>query len=121
MRAYVEIEVSGLRASAAVEAVVDTGFDGGLSLPVDIAVPLGLELAGTEWAEYADGRVERELWFRGSVQFLDETQTVRISLTESEEALAGMALLRVCTLFIDCDTGEVRIERKQDSSNVPPA
>ena len=121
MRAYVEIEVSGLRASATVEAVVDTGFDGAVCLPLDIAVPLGLELAGTEWAEYADGRIERELWFRGTVQFLGETQTVRISLTESEEALAGMALLKGCTLFIDCDTGNVRIERKQDSPNVPSA
>ncbi len=42
-------------------------------------------------------------------------------LTESEEALVGMALLTGCTLFIDCDTGDVRIERKQDSPNVSPA
>lgn len=112
MKVLVEIEVVGLRASTPVEAVIDTGFDGELSLPLDIAVPLGLELAGTEWVEYADGRVERELWFWGAVSFLGETKQVRISLTDSEDALIGMALLTGCTLFIDCDTGEVRIERK---------
>lgn len=117
MRAYADIQVVGLRGAQTVTAVVDTGFDGELCLPMEIAVGLGLELVGAEFVEYADGRIERELLFRGTVQFLGETKTIRIALTESQETLLGMALLRGCTLFIDCDTGDVRIERKHASDD----
>jgi clan AA aspartic protease len=117
MRAYADIQAVGLRGAQTVTAVVDTGFDGELCLPIEIAVGLGLELVGTEFVEYADGRIERELLFRGSVQFLGETKTIRIALTESEDALLGMALLKGRTLLIDCDTGGVRIERKPASAD----
>jgi len=50
-------------------AVVDTGFDGAVCLPVSIAVNLGLELVGREFVEYADGRVVRELLFGARCSF----------------------------------------------------
>jgi hypothetical protein len=59
---------------------------------VEIAVRLGLELAGSQWVQYADGRIERELVFRGRVAFLDEEREVDIHITEAPETLsAGVA------------------------------
>lgn len=112
MGAIVSITVSGARTSACLEALVDTGFNGDLCLPLETAVVLGLELRGYHNVQYADGRVEEELRFRGEVQLLGHTQRANIMLTKSDEALLGMGLLKGHTLFIDCDTDEVRIERK---------
>lgn len=106
------IEVAGARRSIHLSALIDTGFDGYLCLPIGIAVSLGLELVAQGTVEYADGRTELELEFSGQVTLLAETRTVRITLTRSDEALVGTDLLRGCTLFIDFDTGEYRLQRK---------
>ena len=50
----------------AVDAVIDTGFDGYLCLPVQLAIQLGLELSGSIKVELADGSIKRETglqWF----------------------------------------------------------
>lgn len=77
MAAYVTIEVIGRRRSEELEAVVDTGFDGDVCLPIDIAIILGLELSGSEFVEYADGRVAHELLFDGEVRFLGRRLSVK--------------------------------------------
>ena len=39
-----DLEIMGSRASMAIAAIIDTGFDGYVCLPTSIAVQLGLEL-----------------------------------------------------------------------------
>ncbi len=112
MTPYVDIEVVGARTSVTVTALLDTGFDGQVCVPTDVAVTLGLELISRQWVEYADGRRERELVFAGEVRFLGEVRPVEITLTESDEALIGTELLADCTLFVDFTTGDIRIEKK---------
>ena len=113
MAAYMEIAIWGRqRRMERLRAVVDTGFDGAVCLPVSIAVNLGLELVGREFVEYADGRVVRELLFRGKVQFLGEVREVNISLTNADEALVGLEMLRGYRMLLDGDTHEVTFERK---------
>lgn len=53
--AVLPLVVTGLRAQARVDAVIDTGFSGDLCLPIEIAIQLGLELCGIELYELADG------------------------------------------------------------------
>lgn len=89
----IDIQVIGAGCSVALTALLDTGFNGEVCLPTDIAVSLGLELVARRWVEYADGRQERELVFIGDVRFLDEVRSVEIVLTEGEEALIGTGLL----------------------------
>jgi predicted aspartyl protease len=62
----VDIEVIGMRRTVTVTALLDTGFDGDVCLPITLAVSLGLELVAQGWVEYADGRRERELAFAGT-------------------------------------------------------
>ncbi|MCS7191800.1 MAG: hypothetical protein NZ937_02300 [Armatimonadetes bacterium] len=113
MAAYAEIEVIGLRLSEKLTAIIDTGFDGAICLPISIAVTLGLELVGWEFVQYADGRIARELLFRGTVQFQDSIFEVNISLTESNEALIGLEMLRGYKMVLDGDTHQVQFRRKQ--------
>ena len=91
---------------------MDTGFDGAVCLPVSSAVNLGMEHVGREFVECADGRVVRELLFGARCSFLGEVREVNISLTNADEALVGLELLRGYRMLLDGDTHEVTFERK---------
>ncbi|MEM2128018.1 MAG: hypothetical protein QXH67_07345, partial [Candidatus Bathyarchaeia archaeon] len=54
-RPRLSINVIGGRAEAKLDALIDTGFDGSLCIPVGIAVQLGLDLTGVTYVELADG------------------------------------------------------------------
>jgi predicted aspartyl protease len=88
----IELLVKGKRQSGKLEAVLDTGFDGFLNLPITMAVALGLELTGLVPVEYADGRTNRELVFAVEVNLNGMTRTVPATLTAGSEALAGTSL-----------------------------
>jgi len=98
------------------EAIVDTGFDGEICVPLDVGVTLGLELTGVRLVEYADGSQKRDLVFAGKARFLKRKRKVDISLTNGDEALIGTGLLAGCRLSVDFDTGNVRLKRKPAGS-----
>lgn len=106
-----DIAVGGLKGSAKLRAVIDTGFDGYLCLPVEVAENLGLELVGRMPTILADGSEKEELVFAGWVEFLEKRQTVVISVT-TDEALIGTSLLADCNLAIDFAAGTVNLSRK---------
>jgi len=107
-----QIEVSGRRQSVVVEAIIDTGFDGELSLPKEIAITLGLKLIGFDEFELADGSEIRELQFKGRARLAGKTRTVRILVSDSQDTLIGTQLLKDCQLTVDFSTNKVRIVRK---------
>ena len=72
---------------------MDTGFDGHLSLPIAIAVPLGLELVGVERVRYADGRVSQELVFTITIDLDGKEAVIPATLTGGSVALIGTSLL----------------------------
>jgi len=90
----VRLTVKGSRKSIPVAPVVDTGFDGDLCLPVEIAIQLGLELFGRSLVELADGSKRRELSFLGSVVWKNQERPVEIFVTDSEEPLLGSGLMQ---------------------------
>jgi len=100
----IPIRVRGLRGVVDLEAVIDTGFNGALCLPVGVAVSLGLVLVDLRLTELADGRIQPELVFEGWVQMGEATeQTVDILVTYGEDALLGMALLSLIGASISAD------------------
>ena len=107
----IEVEVGGRKETTNVLTLVDSGFDGELCLPIEVAIPLGLELSGIQTIELADGSVKRELVFVGSVRWEGRPRSVRISLTTSEKAIIGRELVLNRKLIIDFRSGEVKIER----------
>jgi len=83
-------------------AIVDTGFDGDLCIPVPIAISLGLQLKATKFVEFADGRVEEEFVCRGTVTMGNlPPRDVDVELTFSDQTLIGSGLFQGLKLEID--------------------
>lgn len=93
-RGRLRLRVRGLFGSAEIDAFVDTGFNGGILLPISIAVPLGLVLVGTVRTQLADGSETEDFVFHGWAQIaeLPEMPT-EVIVTLSGEPLIGMELL----------------------------
>ncbi len=89
----VRITVAGLHKEIAVDAVIDTGFDGDLCLPIQMGIELGLELKDLTMVELADGTIKKELVFAGVAQLGKRRKDVNILLTESDDVLLGTNML----------------------------
>lgn len=105
----VSLTVKGLRRSFRIDPVVDSGFDGQLCLPNELAIQLGLELKGKTYVELADGSRKFELSFQGSVIWQGREQVAKIFLTDSEDALLGSDLMQGQKLCIDYTNREVAL------------
>ena len=103
--------LSGNRGETTVDALIDTGFDGALCVPIPVAIPLGLELYGDHYYELADGTVRHDVTFQGIVYVDEEACQIEISLTESEDALLGSELLDGYVLEIDYSNRTVEIRK----------
>lgn len=90
-------------------AVVDTGFNGYLSVPRSILVESGWEFLGFEDYELASGQIVREWVYWGTILFDRELMEAYVVATDSEDILIGTGLLRGKRLVIDFRTGEVHI------------
>jgi clan AA aspartic protease len=107
---YIEVAIIGNRGQVDTVALLDTGFDGDLSLPMEIGVALGLELWDMVETELADGTVILELTYIAYIDWEGEFKMVSVTLTRSDEALIGTRLLEGKSVNIDFRTGEVIIE-----------
>jgi predicted aspartyl protease len=94
-RPTLEIEVSNpLGWKRTVKALIDTGFDGFLSLPILEAFPIGLLLRGTMPVTLADGSTKQTLYCLGGIHFEGDYE-VGVVLIETEGTpLIGMSFLR---------------------------
>lgn len=95
-----------------IEAVIDTGFTGYLTLPADVTGSLRLPRRGSETFLLADGSEAVLPVYRGRV--LWHGREFRIPVSQADgEALVGMSLLRGSRLTVDAvPGGEVRIEER---------
>lgn len=87
-----------------VDAVVDTGYSGYLTLPPSIVVGLGLQRAGTSRAMLADGREVRFNFYGATVQWSGRTLDVQVDEADAVP-LVGMELLHGHRLQIDVRHG----------------
>jgi clan AA aspartic protease len=105
------VVVGGTRQKSSVSAVVDTGFNGDICIPIELAVTLGLDLVAMDEVQLADGTSRQQVLFAGTVELLGETRDV--SLTSSDVALVGTELLSDCRLTIDFATGDVQLTKSK--------
>jgi clan AA aspartic protease len=94
-----------------VDTVIDTGFNGFLTLPSVLITSLGLSWNATDIVTLGDG--SEALFDLYAVMIIWDGQYREIDVAESEtEPLVGMALLYGYRLQIDAiEGGIVRIER----------
>ena len=98
--------------TAAVDALVDTGFDGLLALPPDLVARLELPFGMTRSYEIGDGSMVPFDIHHVSIVWDGQSRDVAAVITTGG-ALIGMALLDGYHLFVDVvDGGEVRIEAR---------
>jgi clan AA aspartic protease len=85
------------RSRHTVPAIIDTGFNGQVSLSRRVVDELDLPLTyeGTVEAELASGMVIEEDVYSGTIRFDGQELTAEIIVTDSEDTLIGTALLRV--------------------------
>lgn len=106
-RPTLSVVLDGPSGQATLTAVVDTGFDGDLCIPVPTAISLGLQLKATKFVEFADGRVEEEFVCRGAVTMGNlPPRDVDVELTFSDGTLIGSGLFQGLKLEInyECET-----------------
>jgi len=106
-----KVTVGGVKGRVTLEAIIDTGFDGDICIPVKTATELGLELVGQDEFELADGSKKRGFIFEGFAILLGKKRVVEISLTDSEETLVGTNLRAGCKLTVDFASGKVNLTR----------
>ncbi len=93
-----------------VKAVVDTGFDGELTLPMELILRLGYARIGTVGATLADGSNVETEFFAGHVSWHGVRRAVAVLAAEGTP-LVGMELLAGSRLTVDAEPdGVVRVE-----------
>ncbi len=109
--AIVALEVEGSDGKkAAVEAAIDTGFNGFLTLPQTLIDELDLRFLGTGQAALGDGNeVEMDLYL-AALRWTEGVRNVFVLAAEGG-VLVGMLLLDGCRLILDIEEeGAVSIE-----------
>jgi clan AA aspartic protease len=109
--AIIRVLVRGAHGQEAqVEAVIDTGFTGFLTLPAQLIASLALSFAGTTRAALADGSEVAMDVFEASVLW-DNLERDVVVLAAEGVALVGMALLSGYRVTLEVEGGgSVRIE-----------
>lgn len=109
--AIINVEVSGpAEPPELIEAVIDTGYNGYLTLPSQIVTALRLAFAGHRRGTLADGSVTRLEVYLASVLWHGRQRDVLISQTAGTP-LIGMSLLEGSRLTMSVlEGGDVTIE-----------
>ena len=93
-----------------VEAIIDTGFTGYLTLPTALIRRLNLSWKGRGQALIADGSLHVFDEYIGTVLWDGQDRTVEVAAADTTH-LVGMGLLRRYSLRVDVvANGEVKIE-----------
>ena len=113
----VEVLSQAGSSSLRVEAVVDTGFTGHLTLPRATVDALGLPIIGSAESILADGSLVMEDVCLARVLWHGAERPVRV-LVANATPLLGMALMRGSELRVECvGGGEVSVERLEEPSD----
>lgn len=108
----IEIEVKGVNGvSKKVVALVDSGFNGYLTLPYLEAFPLGLILTGIQSNTLADGSQSSHLVCIGQICVDGKCINTTIDIQPANIILLGTKLLKELgkTFTLDCPNGMVEI------------
>ena len=87
--------ISSANRSVSHPAVIDTGFNGSLSLPEPLIQRLGWRWIGYESYEIATGDVVREKVFVGRVRWMQLIQEVDVVASHAKDLLIGSCDNRV--------------------------
>jgi clan AA aspartic protease len=94
-----------------IEALIDTGFNGFITLPVKLIRTLGLTWLFRQQGELADGRIETFEVYQATMIWGESPTTVEVEAVNAAP-LVGMGVLNGHSLKIDVTIGgQVAIEK----------
>lgn len=118
LEARVKLQVIGSRQTKEVEFLIDTGFNGFLSVPNQLVHELDLPLGAVQSGVTADGRLD--FFDTVAVEILWNEVSTSIRAQILNEPLIGTRLLRGHSLTAEWVPGGVfRIDRLNDDSAKP--
>jgi predicted aspartyl protease len=95
--ATLKIRVAGTSSAREYVAVIDTGFNAFVAMPIGAMIELGLKSEGAATVTLGDGSTTDNLVARGSVTVGSRTETGDILLDESStDVLVGLGLFQTC-------------------------
>jgi clan AA aspartic protease len=101
----VDLEVvTAAQAPMPIQAVVDTGFNGYLTLPASTLKAAGALSAGTRRAELGDGQIVDLELFLLKVKWLAEEREI-LAVRADAAPLLGMSMLWGCRVAFAAETG----------------
>jgi predicted aspartyl protease len=104
LEARVFLAFVGSAGRVPVEAMIDTGFNGHVTVSPELAVRLGLIDDGIIETELGDGTAVMLRKFVGIVEWHDETRAVMV-IEGGDQSLVGMSLLAGSSVTIDVRPG----------------
>lgn len=113
----IEAEIRGLYKNISYGCILDTGFSGGLLLPLITAVDVGLEKVGGGTVVLADGTIKTVPIFLCRVKIGGRINDVS-TLVMGNDVLIGMELLSKYQVCVDGGKGSVVVQ--EDGNVVAP-
>ncbi len=110
----IEIEIRGLYKNIPYGAILDTGFSGGLLLPLITAVELGLEKVGGGNVVLADGTIKTLPIFLCKVKLGDKINDVS-TIVMGNDVLIGMELIDGYQICVSSGKGAVTVEEEGEA------
>lgn len=114
----IQIEVIGPASTLRLEAVVDTGYTGALSLSLEAIQQLGLPWKTWQTMQLADDSLVPFDVFEGTVTWDDDTRTILVAQGGSTP-LIGMKLLEGYRLTVDGIVGGLVAIKRIPSDDTP--
>ena len=96
-----------------IECVIDTGFRGELVLPRSFVTTIPFTRAGRELFTLVGGEEMEAQVVLTEIIWLGQKRTVRVVISESDDALIGTQLLQGTRLVIDYVSSEVEISNAE--------
>ena len=97
------------------DVILDTGFNGELSLPVKLKEKCKLEFVSVKPYELANGDIVEEDVYLAELIINDKILVVETTLTKSEIALIGMELIRNRIAVFNLKDNTVKVDNNADT------
>lgn len=103
------------RGGAAMECILDTGFDGGLMLPRGFVSQIQIAMIGELTFEMVGGaRMSAEVGLT-DIDWLGRLRQVEVIVSEGDDSLIGTELLIATTLIIDYASSSLAISTRENT------
>lgn len=106
---FVELTVPGIDENIILSCLIDTGFGGGISIPLKLKEEFEFPLIGRRTWELADGsEIELEVYL-GGIQTDKNTEQIAVIFSNNNEGLVGIEFLRNKKFILDLKSNTIEL------------